>query len=158
MHMVDWQCLSVCLSVRGSFSSWPPGRRPSVGVMLQWTNERTNQSCSCSACSSSRPSGVEKRGWAPRIFPAPLFLRGQQQIVHCKKKEVLFGPGNKPLSVITSVTLAAESNFFYCAHIYTSYLFSCTPSVSFYLSLDSSILYYSATNKTKQREYIFSSY
>jgi hypothetical protein len=29
-----------------------------------------------------------------------------------------------------------------------------TPSVSFYLSLDSSILYYPATIKTKRREYI----
>jgi hypothetical protein len=28
-----------------------------------------------------------------------------------------------------------------------------TPSVSFYLSLDSAILYYPATNKKKQREY-----
>jgi hypothetical protein len=29
-----------------------------------------------------------------------------------------------------------------------------TPSVSFYLSLDSVILYYSATNKKKRREYM----
>jgi hypothetical protein len=29
-----------------------------------------------------------------------------------------------------------------------------TPSVSFYLSLDSTILHYPATNKKKQREYL----
>jgi hypothetical protein len=31
---------------------------------------------------------------------------------------------------------------------------SFTPSVSFYLSLDSAILHYPATNKKKQREYV----
>jgi hypothetical protein len=30
-----------------------------------------------------------------------------------------------------------------------------TPSVSFYLSLDSVILHYPATNKKKRREYLF---
>jgi hypothetical protein len=32
----------------------------------------------------------------------------------------------------------------------------CTPSVSFYFSLDSAILHYPATNKKKRREYYFS--
>lgn len=33
-------------------------------------------------------------------------------------------------------------------------LFVVTPSVSFYLSLDSAILYYPATSKKKRREYV----
>jgi hypothetical protein len=35
-----------------------------------------------------------------------------------------------------------------------SFFLSLTPSVSFYLSLDSVILHYPATNKKKRREYI----
>jgi hypothetical protein len=132
-HAYGGLAVSVCLSVRGSFSSCVAGSSSICGCYVA-VNERTDEPVVLVQCMQqpSQWSGKERMG-TEDISGSTFSSWTTTDRPLQKKKEVLFGPGNKPLSVITSVTLAAESNFFYCAHIYTSYLFSCIYSLRFFL-------------------------